>query len=214
MTTNKNIINLDFRKLLGQNILKLRKKYNLSQESFGKRIGVTAQSVSSYEKGNGSPTLDVAIEIAKTFDVSLDSLCGNEKETAIGLDQPITNELEALKTLMRLYDYYGSDMRLGTETVNVAQEYFDLNGISEPVLDEESNIEEREVFYIDSPYVSRYLSDFKKMKQLKEQGTIDEELFNNWANSRIEKVIKDIDKEKEEYEKRNSEILEKGELPF
>lgn len=184
----------DYRKILGKNILKLRKSLGLSQTQFADRIGVTAQAVSSYEKGATSPTLDVAIALSNAFDISIDSLCGTEKETEIGLDKPITDNVEAIKMFMRLYDFYGSDMHLETE-------YRGMN-------------EEKEIFYIDSPYFSRYISDFKKMKELKEQGTIDEELFNNWANSRIEKVIKDIDKEKEEYEKRNSEILEKGALPF
>ena len=122
----------DYRKILGKNILKLRKSLGLSQTQFADRIGVTAQAVSSYEKGATSPTLDVAIALSNAFDISIDSLCGTEKETEIGLDKPITDNVEAIKMFMRLYDFYGSDMHLETE-------YCGMN-------------EEKEIFYIDSPY--------------------------------------------------------------
>lgn len=195
MSANKNIIQVDSRKILGENILNLRKKYGLSQTQFADNIGITAQAVSSYEKGSTSPTLDVAVTISKVFDISIDSLCGTEKETEIGLDKPITDNVEAIKMFMRLYDFYGSDMHLETE-------YCGMN-------------EEKEIFYIDSPYFSRYISDFKKMKELKEQGTIDEELFNNWANSRIEKVVREYDEQKRKEQEALKKAMENGDyLPF
>lgn len=184
----------DYRKILGKNILKLRKSLELSQTQFADRIGVTAQAVSSYEKGATSPTLDVAIALSNAFDISIDSLCGTEKETEIGLDKPITDNVEAIKMFMRLYDFYGSDMHLETE-------YCGMN-------------EEKEIFYIDSPYFSRYISDFKKMKELKEQGTIDEELFNNWANSRIENVVKEYDEQKRKEQEALEKAMENDDLPF
>ncbi len=196
----------DYRKILGKNILKLRKSLGLSQTQFADRIGVTAQAVSSYEKGATSPTLDVAIALSNAFDISIDSLCGTEKETEIGLDKPITDNVEAIKMFMRLYDFYGSDMHLefmrlydfyGSD-MHLETEYCGMN-------------EEKEIFYIDSPYFSRYISDFKKMKELKEQGTIDEELFNNWANSRIEKVVREHD---EQMKKAEELVIDDDDFPF
>ena len=213
MNETKKMTQNDYRRILGENILNLRKKYGLSQTQFADKVGISAQAVSSYEKGLKSPTSDVIVSIANAFNVSSDHLYGIEKETGIGLDKPITDNVEAIKMLMRLYDFYGSDMHLGTHNVDVNEEFFELNSSyeAEPL---EPNIEEREVFYIDSPYLSRYLSDFKKMKVLREQGTIDEELFNNWANSRIENVVKEYDEQKRKEQEALEKAMENGDLPF
>ena len=60
----------------GKNILELRKKNNLTQKQFGEKIGTTSTTVSAWETRDIKPVLDVAINIAKVFNVSLDWLCG------------------------------------------------------------------------------------------------------------------------------------------
>ena len=60
----------------GQRIKQLRQELNLSQRDFAEKIGVTASALSAYEKGQKNPSVNVAIEIASTFKVSLDWLCG------------------------------------------------------------------------------------------------------------------------------------------
>lgn len=62
--------------LFGQRIKQLRQELDLSQRDFAEKIGVTASALSAYEKGQKNPSVNVAIEIASTFKVSLDWLCG------------------------------------------------------------------------------------------------------------------------------------------
>ena len=40
---------------LGENIFKLRKEYNLSQEQLAEKINVTRQTISNWELGETSP---------------------------------------------------------------------------------------------------------------------------------------------------------------
>lgn len=54
----------------------LRKKENLTMEELGKKIGVSRTSISRYENGERSPTLDVLEDICAFFSVNIDYLTG------------------------------------------------------------------------------------------------------------------------------------------
>ena len=66
--------------LFGQRLKQLRQELGLSQRDFAGKIGVTASALSSYEKGQKNPSVNVVIEIALNFNVSLDWLCGLKKD--------------------------------------------------------------------------------------------------------------------------------------
>lgn len=59
---------------IGQKINILRTKAGLSQETFAKKLGVSRQSVSKWEKGEASPDLQRLIAISGLFSVTVDSL--------------------------------------------------------------------------------------------------------------------------------------------
>lgn len=51
-----------------QNIVnQLRKKSRVTQEEFGKAVGVTRQTIIAIEKGNYTPSILLALKIAKFF---------------------------------------------------------------------------------------------------------------------------------------------------
>lgn len=54
----------------------LREDLKLSQADFAKKVGLTQQSISLYEKGDREPSLDVLKKLADFFDVSTDYLLG------------------------------------------------------------------------------------------------------------------------------------------
>lgn len=51
----------------------------LSQEALGKAVGVTRQTISSWEKGETTPTADHLFKLADVFGVSTDELKEVEK---------------------------------------------------------------------------------------------------------------------------------------
>ena len=57
-----------------KNILKLRTKYNITQEQLAEKLGVSRQSVQKWESGTSMPEIDKIITIAKKFSVSVDAL--------------------------------------------------------------------------------------------------------------------------------------------
>ena len=62
--------------VFGQRIKQLRQGLHLSQRDFAKKIDVTASALSAYETGIKNPSVNVAINIATVFGISVDWLCG------------------------------------------------------------------------------------------------------------------------------------------
>ena len=63
---------------IGNRIMELRKKNNLSQEELAEKVGVARQTISKWELGETSPDLKQAKELSKIFNVSLDELADND----------------------------------------------------------------------------------------------------------------------------------------
>ncbi len=64
--------------LFGQRLKELRLDKNMSQRELGKIFNVCNQTISFWETGSREPDLDMLVEIAKFFEVSIDSLLGFE----------------------------------------------------------------------------------------------------------------------------------------
>ena len=61
---------MDMRKLVGQNVQRLRLKKGLTQERFAELSGFSQQYLSGLEKGKRNPTIITLYEIATTLGVS------------------------------------------------------------------------------------------------------------------------------------------------
>lgn len=94
-------------KKLGQTIHSLRKKQKLTQHELGDQLNVSAQSISAYENGATSISLDILIKMAKIFNVSTDYILGvTEAETANPEERQIADYLglsvDAIRNLRQL----------------------------------------------------------------------------------------------------------------
>jgi len=61
-------------KSLSEKIKKLRMKMNMSQDRFGKKVGVSGKTVSAYERGVCTPPLKVLEKISTAYDASFTSM--------------------------------------------------------------------------------------------------------------------------------------------
>ena len=59
---------------LSENLKKIRKDNNLSQEDLAEKLGVSRQSVSKWESGAAYPEMDKMLQICKIFNVNIDEL--------------------------------------------------------------------------------------------------------------------------------------------
>ena len=60
--------------IVTNNVESLRKKRKITQEDLAKAIGVTRQTIIAIEKGNYTPSLLLAIKIAKYFTLSVEDI--------------------------------------------------------------------------------------------------------------------------------------------
>ena len=56
------------------NVQKLRKERGITQEAFAEDIGVTRQTVIAIEKGNYTPSVLLALKIAKYFEITVEEI--------------------------------------------------------------------------------------------------------------------------------------------
>lgn len=63
---------------ISENIGKLRKKNNMTQEQLAEALGVSFAAVSKWERGVTTPELDTIVDLADFFCISVDALLGYE----------------------------------------------------------------------------------------------------------------------------------------
>ena len=68
---------------IGNKILELRKKNNLSQEELAEKVGVARQTISKWELGETAPDIKQAKHLANIFNVSVDELVDANSESII-----------------------------------------------------------------------------------------------------------------------------------
>lgn len=80
---------------------KIRKNQGWSQGQLAQKIGADLQRISKYERGVIWPTMELMAKIAKVFNVSIDFLIRNDKDTAVGKikNQKLLSQLEEINNL-------------------------------------------------------------------------------------------------------------------
>lgn len=63
--------------MLNERLKELREEVELNQEDFAKELNVGRSTYASWETGRAEPGIDILINIANFYNVSLDFLCGN-----------------------------------------------------------------------------------------------------------------------------------------
>ena len=62
------------REFINNNVYTLRTECSFTQEAFAKRVGVSRQTVIAIEKGNYTPSVHLALRIAKVFSVPVEKV--------------------------------------------------------------------------------------------------------------------------------------------
>ena len=63
---------------LADNLKKIRKDNNLSQEDLADKLGVSRQSVSKWESGQAYPEMDKVLQICKLFNLNINDLLNED----------------------------------------------------------------------------------------------------------------------------------------
>lgn len=163
-------------KILAERLKATRTANNLTQRQLADKAKMTAATISAYEKGAKNPSLENVANLAFALNTSIDWLCGNDVDNCN--PETYSDIITGLLALIKNTPYS-----------------------IDKVEDEESD-NENEIFYADirlrdKNFIS-FFDDFRKMKNLIDEKTIDENIFNSWLDGQIKKYSiplnkKDVD---------------------
>ena len=85
----------------GMRIQKLRMSQNMSQEALGKKLKRSKSVICGYENNQRTPPLEVLVNIAVIFNVSLDYLVGIDKNEMVSVDGLTDKQKEAIYALVK-----------------------------------------------------------------------------------------------------------------
>lgn len=87
---------------LSENLKRIRKENNLSQEQLAEKLGVSRQAVSKWESGQSYPEMDKVIQICKTFNFNMDELM-NENVKEVRENKQATSNVN--KSIEDFFDF-------------------------------------------------------------------------------------------------------------
>ncbi len=76
---------------LADNLKKIRKEHNLSQEQLAEKLGVSRQSVSKWESNQAYPEMDKVLQICQIFNLNIDDLFNQDIKEVTSNKQSKTN---------------------------------------------------------------------------------------------------------------------------
>lgn len=195
-----------------QRLKEARTSQNLTQAELAKKAGVTAATVSAYESANGTkgknPSLENAEKLANALGVSLDWLCARSvnnsniqitdflrmlvklsEQSIVRVDKIDLTHREAFKAYPSIAETIDFDeyymLRNLDETDGVKFEYW------------------RNVVGFGNNQIDYFLDKWAEMEKLRDNRTIDDELYNFW----LEKQFLEIDKKQKQDEDFYNEIM-------
>lgn len=160
-----------------------REREGIKQNELARDIGVTPQTISAYEKAESSgkgknPTLENAVAIAARLKVSLDWLCGIEANSS--KREAIKTFGDAAKMIVELEERLPVSFEVirKTRAVRIGS---DPDGY--PVFGEVDDDVPAIVFL--SAAIKNFLTEWGKIRNLREENTIDEKLYRLWIEDRL-----------------------------
>lgn len=159
--------------ILANRIKQLRSSLNKTQREFASIVGCTAATLSAYENGSKSPSLEIVKNIAEKTNTSIDWLCGlsNRKNSNCEF-KTYSDVIEVLNALEQ------TDIHL-------------------EVVEHKDSIYGKQYDYIpaiifDNIDILTFLNDWMNMIGVRENMTIKEDLYKLWIKDQLEQNNKDI----------------------
>lgn len=161
----------DFSKLANR-IKELRQSLRMTQREFAKKAGCTAATLSAYENGSKSPSLEIVKGIAEAFNVSIDWLCGLSDEEKD--KDSIKTYADLIKLLLKIQNLDLVTDKFVLQTVGVRDSFT-------------GDYDYKHGLFTDSEKMHHIIHDINKMQAVLNDGTISEEIFNTWLDGFLEK---------------------------
>lgn len=84
----------------GERLRSLRESRHMSQEALGKKVNKSKSVISSYENNLKIPPVDILVDFAVLYHVSLDYLVGLERRDSISIDGLTERQVDLISTIL------------------------------------------------------------------------------------------------------------------
>ena len=106
-----------------EHLMTLRRQRGWSQEELGDQIGVTRQTVSTWEMGQSTPELEKLVELSRLFGMSIDQLVGLKETDGEGVDSSYRHAQSKVRPLGVYYEYISPIKVFGLPLIHVRLGY-------------------------------------------------------------------------------------------
>ena len=169
MPKTKREVNNDFI-TFSKRLRELRESLNMTQKEFADYVGFTQATLSAYENSLKIPSLDIVMRIASNCKISIDWLCGFSNVKSY------TNKKNTYSDAIRAIIQLASMVEMDAAIVKVEEEVINPdNGYPELALNNHF------VLYSKDSMLDIFFDEWIKIKHLHDDKTIDDELYNLWA---------------------------------
>lgn len=158
------------KEIFAQRLSELRKEKNETQAEFSQRTGIRQQTISGYENGKISPTLDAVIQIAKACDVSVDWLCGLSDTKR----NKFTEYADVIMALVNIGQAIGGNLYL----TEVEVDRYDYDG---------PWAEMQIALRIEDEEIQKFLKSWNDILPLVKSNTISRNLYELWLKDEVKK---------------------------
>lgn len=162
---------------ISSRIKELRTSLKLTQNQFAETLNISTVSISSYETGAKTPSLDMIISIAKKYNVSLDWLCGlSDNSPSISV---ISTYADIISVLTAIADNSSLGIEIGYDQPNWYRGPFE-------------NAPEYGAIRFNDSKITAFLHEWQDMLRLLNNGTIKESLYKLWLKDQFDKYNEPI----------------------
>lgn len=162
---------------LSTRIKELRTIKKLTQKELAETLNISTVSISSYETGAKTPSLDMILNIAQKYNVSIDWLCGlSDKMT---LDNQITTYKDFFASFVNIL----STTRYQNDAIQPIFQKIDIDKNLDVVL-----------ITLQADYnFHQFFEKWYDIFKLYLEGTIDDDLYEMWIEKRLKEYDRPID---------------------
>jgi len=158
--------------VFGARLKEMRTKKNLTQKDLAEKLDVSVNTIVSYERSQKSASLDIGKRIAEFFGVSLDWLCGLDRNA--NENRQVTYS-DVIRAMIDLDKQAAFEIVRGEFWSNPDDEY-DNEKVSGHVLYYSGSCDDT---------IESFLSDWSKMRALLKAKTISRALYDLWLEQQL-----------------------------
>lgn len=191
---------------LSDRLSALRKEKGLTLRELAEQVGITAAALSSYEKGQKEPSLGYAKKLAQYYGVSLDYLCGGEKNAEVQ-DNRFFTYGDIIRTLFALIAYTSGGcgtVRMDEHSSRIIIQAVGKSWKMETLVEHPGKMDIS--FILEDARITEFFDVYMRLKQLVQTKQLPQSVCDDWYKNNL-KAMDDIKLEIKESSKNKTPYL-------